>query len=327
VRDSICEPCGALLRTAGRSRCKTAHRASSLAERQQSVNGARRSANCRDTFSLFWGIRFFFTPHAAGGGHNLNFVQGSYSRHVSSAEATAAGATRVVLVEEEVLLAESLTQALAAQGFAVTSVRPPAGATDRSAFAESILAVRPRVVVLDLDLSSVEDGMKLVTLLSRDDRVVVVMTSAEDPTHCGHALARGAQAVLPKSAGLTRVLETLRGAVAGEQLTGDGERRELIEHWRQSRLREDGHQARLDLLTPRESQVLAQLASGKRVSDIARDSQVSRTTVRTQVRSILTKLKVNSQIAAVALVRDLGWSPPRLVNNHVPPDGSVGAGS
>ncbi|MGH3317528.1 MAG: response regulator transcription factor, partial [Nocardioidaceae bacterium] len=161
----------------------------------------------------------------------------------------------------------------------------------------------------------------------RDDCVVVAMTSFEDRSRSGHALARGAQAVLPKSAGLTRVLETLRRAVAGEQLTGDDERRELIEHWRQSRLREDGQQARLDLLTPRESQVLALLASGKRVSDIAQDSQVSRTTVRTQVRSILTKLKVNSQIAAVALVRDLGWNPPRLVDDPLPPDRSIGAGS
>jgi len=237
------------------------------------------------------------------------------------------GTTQVVLVEEEVLLAESLTLAVAAQGFAVTSLKPSAGASDRAAFAASIAALHPRVVVLDLDLSSVEDGMKLVSLLSRDDCVVVAMTSAEDRTRRGHALARGAQVVLPKSAGLRRVLETLRGAVAGEQLTNDEERRELIEHWRQSRLREDGHQARLDLLTPRESQVLAQLASGKRVSDIARDSQVSRTTVRTQVRSILVKLKVNSQIAAVALVRDLGWNPPRLTDEHLPPDWSVGAGS
>jgi DNA-binding NarL/FixJ family response regulator len=270
-------------------------------------------------------------PQAPVRGRNLNFVQGSRSRHVAPADAMA-GTAQVVLLEEEVLLAESLTLALATQGFAVTSVKPSGGATDRSAFAESILAMHPRVVVLDLDLSSVEDGMKLVTLLARDDCAVVAMTSAEDRSRCGHALARGAQAVLPKSAGLTRVLETLRAAVAGEQLTGDDERRQLIEDWRQSRLREDGHQARLGLLTPRESQVLAQLASGKRVSDIARNSQVSRTTVRTQVRSILVKLKVNSQIAAVALVRDVGWSPPRLVTDHpppeqLPPDRSIGAGS
>jgi two-component system, NarL family, nitrate/nitrite response regulator NarL len=264
-------------------------------------------------------------------GRNLNFVQGSRSRHVAP-PAAPAGATQVVLVEEEVLLAESLTLALAARGFTVTSAKPSAGANDPSALAESILARRPRVVMLDLDLSSVEDGMTLVTLLSRDDCVVVAMTSAEDRSRWGQALARGAQAVLPKSAGLTRVLETLRGAVAGEQLTSDDERLELVEHWRQLRLREDGLQARLGLLTPREGQVLAQLASGKRVSDIARDSQVSRTTVRTQVRSILVKLKVNSQIAAVALVRDVGWKPPPLVDSHPSPgqpptDRSIGAGS
>ena len=278
-----------------------------------SVNKASTGHGYSTTRTPCLGHMVSIAPQTPAGGRNLKVVQGSPPRHVSPADATAADATRVVLLEEEVLLAESLTMALAAQGFTVTSARPSAGATDLSALAETILALHPRVVVLDLDLSSVEDGMTLVTLLSRDDCVVVAMTSAENRSRWGHALAMGAHAVLPKSAGLTRVLETLRGAVAGEQLMSDDERLELIEKWRQTRLREDGQQARLGLLTPRESQVLAQLASGKRVSEIARDSQVSRTTVRTQVRSILTKLKVNSQIAAVALVRDVGWSPHRLM--------------
>ena len=218
------------------------------------------------------------------------------------------------------LLAESLTLALAAQGFAVTSVARLARVRDPSLVGR-ILDLQPAVVVLDLDLSSVEDTMTLVGLLSHRDCVVVAMTAGEDRSRWGHALASGAQAALSKSAGLTRVLETLHGAVDGEPLMPDEERRELIEHWRRSRLRADGHHARLDLLTPRESQVLAQLASGKRVSDIARDFQVSRTTVRTQVRSILTKLKVNSQIAAVALARDVGWSPHDSRTMTWPPTG------
>jgi len=41
---------------------------------------------------------------------------------------------------------------------------------------------------------------------------------------------------------------------------------------------------------------------------IAARQFVSLGTVRTQVRSILRKLEVNSQLAAVATVRNAGWS-------------------
>jgi two-component system, NarL family, nitrate/nitrite response regulator NarL len=229
-------------------------------------------------------------------------------------------------VEDDILLAESLAVALRTQGWTVTT-QAAAEASGPAVLVEAILAMNPAVVLLDLDLSSVEDGMTLVEPLSRNGCAVVTMTVDEDRSRWGRALASGAHATLPKSAGLTRMLQALHGAVAGEPLIAAEERSELIRYWQQWRLREDGHQTRLDRLTPRESQVLAQLASGKRVSEIARSSQVSRATVRTQVRSILAKLKVNSQIAAVAIVRDVGWSPPRVLDDRLPPDQSVGAGS
>ena len=44
--------------------------------------------------------------------------------------------------------------------------------------------------------------------------------------------------------------------------------------------------------------------------DIARNRVVSEATVRTQVKSILAKLEVSSQLAAVGLARSVGWQPP-----------------
>ncbi|MNC95206.1 Bacterial regulatory protein, luxR family [compost metagenome] len=46
---------------------------------------------------------------------------------------------------------------------------------------------------------------------------------------------------------------------------------------------------------------------GKQAAAIAQDSFVSLATVRTQIRSILMKLDVTSQVAAVALARQHGW--------------------
>jgi DNA-binding NarL/FixJ family response regulator len=43
------------------------------------------------------------------------------------------------------------------------------------------------------------------------------------------------------------------------------------------------------------------------VREVAQEAFVSEATVRTHVKSILAKLGVSSQLAAVALARDAGW--------------------
>ena len=58
--------------------------------------------------------------------------------------------------------------------------------------------------------------------------------------------------------------------------------------------------------------MLGHLSSGRRVRDIAQVDVVSEATVRTQVKAILTKLDVGSQIAAVGLAHRIGWRAPQL---------------
>lgn len=60
-------------------------------------------------------------------------------------------------------------------------------------------------------------------------------------------------------------------------------------------------------LTSREKYVLARLVDGHHADAIAEEAVVSITTVRSQIRSILTKLEVTSQLEAVALARRAGW--------------------
>nr|WP_277602133.1 LuxR C-terminal-related transcriptional regulator [Nocardioides sp. KC13] len=64
---------------------------------------------------------------------------------------------------------------------------------------------------------------------------------------------------------------------------------------------------RLAQLSRRESQVLEHLMDGLTVGEIAKLRVVSEATVRTQVKSILAKLGVSSQIAAVSLAHKAEW--------------------
>ena len=49
---------------------------------------------------------------------------------------------------------------------------------------------------------------------------------------------------------------------------------------------------------------------GNQVREIAAISVVSEATLRTQVKSILAKLEVTSQLAAVAIAHQVDWRPP-----------------
>jgi DNA-binding NarL/FixJ family response regulator len=90
------------------------------------------------------------------------------------------------------------------------------------------------------------------------------------------------------------------------------EREQLIAHYHSESGRIRGLRSRLDNLTTREREVLAHLMNGQPVRDIARESFVSEATVRTQVKSILAKLDVSSQLAAVGAAHRASWRPPTL---------------
>ncbi len=61
-------------------------------------------------------------------------------------------------------------------------------------------------------------------------------------------------------------------------------------------------------LSRRERQVLSSLMRAQSVREISREAYVSVPTVRSQIRSILVKLEVRSQLAAVVLAYRSGWS-------------------
>ncbi|WP_162602428.1 response regulator transcription factor [Nocardioides daejeonensis] len=67
----------------------------------------------------------------------------------------------------------------------------------------------------------------------------------------------------------------------------------------------------LDRLTRREVQILRALMTGATVNQIARSDVVAIGTVRSQVKSILSKLDTNSQVGAVSAAYRVSWHPPR----------------
>ena len=76
------------------------------------------------------------------------------------------------------------------------------------------------------------------------------------------------------------------------------------------------------VLTEREKFVLAELMEGHGAEQIAKAAVVSISTVRSQIKAILQKLGVNSQLAAVAMARRAGWSPESAPRRSSAPSSS-----
>jgi DNA-binding NarL/FixJ family response regulator len=213
----------------------------------------------------------------------------------------------VALVEDHALLAEALLVSLSPEGFEVTTVRLPPRPEGPDALLNSVLGLSPQVVLLDLDLGPAGDGATLIQPLSRAGCRVVVLTAWADPARWGGCVAAGALTVLTKSTPLHVIVEVIQRVAQGLPVMSRERREQLIALWREARTDDDDRRSRLDRLTPREAHVLGELLQGKRVREVAQEAFVSEATVRTHVKSILAKLGVSSQLAAVALARDAGW--------------------
>lgn len=217
---------------------------------------------------------------------------------------------RIVLVEDHVLFAESLELALSVEGYDVRRVELPDQAAAPGEVLAAVVRQHPRIVLLDLDLGRFGDGLRMIAPLAKNGINVVIVTASRDQARWGDALRHGARTVLSKSRPLNDILSTVRRVNQGLPVLDVEEREALLRSWHQRRSEMADRREKVDRLTTRESQVLGLLMEGQTVHDIAMSSVVSEATVRTQVKSILAKLEVSSQIAAVGLAHQLEWHPP-----------------
>lgn len=217
-------------------------------------------------------------------------------------------ARKILIVEDHVLFAESLAIALTREGYDARNLPLPDGRREVTSLLPLILRSQPDMVLLDLDLGDHGNGLRLIEPLVRHEVSVIVMTGSSAPARWGESVAHGARKVLHKSTPLHEILATVRRINDGLPVGTVEERTELVRAWQRERHEIRDARRRLERLTRRESDVLVHLIEGNQVREIARRRVVSEATVRTQVKAILAKLEVSSQVAAVGLAHRAGWT-------------------
>jgi DNA-binding NarL/FixJ family response regulator len=210
----------------------------------------------------------------------------------------------VLIVEDHRLLGDGLAGALCRAGVAARVVYPQQVADVLAC----VRQLRPSLVLLDVDLGMRDGNGDAAVPGIVDEAVdVALLTGSRDRDAIARCLEAGALTLISKAETLDRVIEVVQSLLNGDAPPGREERNALVAERRERELRRARQLAPFAKLSPREADVLRALADGRSVETVAVESYVSVATVRSQVRSILLKLDVNSQLAAVAVARQSGW--------------------
>ena len=213
------------------------------------------------------------------------------------------GAPSVLIVDDHELVGTSLAVALTAEGLRARR----AAAVDLVGVLKEAASLPPGLALLDLDLGRDRqgrrrDGVDLVVPLIEQGWSCLVLSAAER-SRIGAALDAGAVAAVPKRAPWPVLLANVKAALLGRPVMSPETRQELIDSFRAHEAEHREVAEKLNRLTQREREVLSELARGNRAQAVAEQYVVSLATVRTQIRSVLSKLEVGSQLEAVALYR------------------------
>jgi DNA-binding NarL/FixJ family response regulator len=193
-------------------------------------------------------------------------------------------AARVVLADDDVLLREGLASLLDRFGFDV--VGQVGNGTELLALVRS---VRPDLAIIDIRMppSHATEGLQAARVIREElPRTAIIVLSAHVEVDQAMELLAGGQGLgyLLKSrvTDVTEFIETVERITAGASVVDPSLVQELV---RAHRRRDP-----LDVLSPREREVLALMAEGASNAGIARRIFVTEGTVEKHVRSILTKL-------------------------------------
>jgi DNA-binding NarL/FixJ family response regulator len=203
---------------------------------------------------------------------------------------------RVLIADDHPLTREALGSLLSANGFDV--VGQAAGGAEAIELAGSL---SPDLIVLDLTMPDMTGLEALPQLRSAAPAAeVVVLTASEDDANLLAAIRAGAAGYLLKSEPPERIVGFLRGVTEGEVALSGQIAKRLLEQVR------DGDHRTIDVpesiaavLSARELEVLLLLDQHLGTDEIAQRLIISEHTVRSHVKSLLSKLGVSSRREAV----------------------------
>jgi DNA-binding NarL/FixJ family response regulator len=214
---------------------------------------------------------------------------------------------RVLLVDDDDLMRAGLRSVLSSDA----SVEVIGEAADGRGAVERVRELAPDVVLMDVRMPNV-DGISATReiVATRPHVKVVILTTFEEDDYIFGALSAGASGFLLKRTSPEELIRALHTVAAGDSLLSPPVTRRVIERMAREPIRDASGSERLDVLTPREREVLELVARGLSNSEIAASLVVEESTVKTHVKRILMKLRLRDRVQAVIFAFESGLVSP-----------------
>jgi len=198
---------------------------------------------------------------------------------------------RLVLCDDNRILCEALAVALEARGHQVLAI-----ATESTAGIEAVDRHRPDACLLDLRFPEPPDGLGAAREI-RDrcpETAILVLSCLADPGVQAEAARLGVAGVLRKDQNVDHIAGALDVIASGGVLSGP-----VKASATPPRGRHRSYPVRD--LTSREKEVLRRIMAGQSTTQMTREMGVAASTLRTYVKSMLTKLGAHTRLEAAVL--------------------------
>src|SRR5215471_891972 len=193
---------------------------------------------------------------------------------------------RVLMVDDHPLLSEGLAAVIQSQHDMLPAGQASSGREAIQCFEKC----RPDVTLMDLRLPDMSGIDAMIAIRSKYPRAhFIILTTFAGDAEIQRALEAGARAYILKTMPPNELVDVIRQVHAGKKRIPAEIATYLAEHYSDEQL------------TPREVDILRQLAGGNRNRDIAEKLFIAEETVKAHLKHIMEKLRANDRTQAVAI--------------------------
>jgi len=193
---------------------------------------------------------------------------------------------RILTVDDHPLLREGIAAMLGSEA----DIEVVAEAANGTEAIEKFRALLPDVTLMDIQMPVV-NGIDAIVEIRKHfpDARIIVLTTYSGDAQVAKAFKAGASGYLLKSMLRKELVETIRSVHAGHRRIPPEIAVGMVEHYAD------------DQLTAREIDILKQVAAGHANKMVADNLRISEETVKSHMRSILSKLGANDRTHAVTI--------------------------
>jgi DNA-binding NarL/FixJ family response regulator len=218
--------------------------------------------------------------------------------------------TRILIVDDHALFRVGIANILGKE----SDLEVVGEADDSRSAVDRALETSPDIVLMDLSLPA-PGGIETTQRIKRElpSTAIIVLAVSEDEDALFDAIKAGAAAFILKDVGPDDLVTIIRRVVDGEYLINDkvfakpAVASRVLKEFRELAVYGQEAAPIFAPLSPREVEILDNIAQGMTNKQVAYALSISEQTVKNHMSSILRKLSVNDRTQAVVYAMRQGW--------------------